>query len=595
MSFRVNVRRPLRALTAAAVAAATAGLLAVTAPGAQAAPTRYEAENATISQGLVEANHTGYSGTGFVNGDNVTGSYVQFTVSSTTAGTATLALRYANGTTTDRPMDIAVNGTVVAAGVSFPSTGTWDTWATKTLTAQVTAGSNTVRATATTVNGGPNLDYLDVTAPTASSDYQAEDATVSQGLVESNHTGFTGTGFVNYDNVTGSYVEFTVNAAAAGDYGLQLRYANGTTTDRPMNVTVNGVSVASGASFPGTGTWDTWATKTVNATLNAGANTVRATATTANGGPNLDRLTLGSPDTGPGTPGMAVAPYEYLGWGSPPDPVSVMNATGVKWFTLAFILSDGTCNPAWDGSRPLTGGNDQAKINAIRQAGGDVIISFGGWSGTKLGEKCTSASALAGAYQKVINAYGLKVVDIDIENTEWENATVRQRVIDALKTVKQNNPGIKTVITFGTTTSGPDSTGVDMINRGAASGLANDIWCIMPFDFGGGSTNMGTLTTQAMEGLKARVKAAYGYSDTATYARIGLSSMNGKTDVAGELVRIQDFQTMLAYAQQHHIARLTYWSVNRDRACAGGSDADSCSGVSQAPYDYLKVLVQYTG
>jgi alpha-galactosidase len=273
----------------------------------------------------------------------------------------------------------------------------------------------------------------------------------------------------------------------------------------------------------------------------------------------------------------------------------VMSATGVKWFTLAFILSDGTCNPKWDGSRPLTGGSDQSTINAIRSAGGDVVVSVGGWSGDKLGEKCSSASALAGAYQKVINAYKLKALDIDIENTEWSNATVRQRVVDALKTVKANNPGLKTIITFGTTTSGPDSTGADMIKRAANSGLANDVWCIMPFDFGGGTTNMGSLTTQAMEGLKAKVKSAYGYSDATAYAHIGLSSMNGTTDDSGERVRTADFKTMLSYAQQHHIARLTYWSVNRDRACGSGSDGDACSGVSQQPYDYLKVFTQYTG
>ncbi|MFF7982912.1 alpha-galactosidase [Streptomyces sp. NPDC007901] len=295
------------------------------------------------------------------------------------------------------------------------------------------------------------------------------------------------------------------------------------------------------------------------------------------------------------SPGFAVAPYEYLGWGSPQNPTSVMSATGVKWFTLAFVLSDGTCNPKWDGSRPLTGGDDQAKINAIRAAGGDVVVSVGGWSGNKLGEKCSSAAALAGAYQKVINAYGLKALDVDIENTEWSNATVRQRVVDALKTVKANNPGLKTVITFGTTTSGPDSTGADMIKRAADSGLANDVWCIMPFDFGGGATNMGTLTTQAMEGLKAKVKAAYGYSDATAYAHIGLSSMNGKTDDSGERVRVADFKTMLGYAQQHHIGRLTYWSVNRDRPCGSGTDGDACSGVSQQPYDYLKVFAQYTG
>src|SRR5262249_4993641 len=149
---------------------------------------------------------------------------------------------------------------------------------------------------------------------------------------------------------------------------------------------------------------------------------------TADGGPNVDWL---SADPA-AVPWMAVAPYEYVGWGSPPDPTAVMRATGVRWFTLAFILSDGTCAPAWDGERPLTGGDDQAEINAIRAAGGDVVVSVGGWSGEKLGEACTSASALAGAYQRVINAYRLRALDIDIENTEFNSGTVRQRVVNAL-------------------------------------------------------------------------------------------------------------------------------------------------------------------
>jgi hypothetical protein len=128
-----------------------------------AAATRYEAENATVSQGVVESNHLGFSGTGFVNGDNVVGSYVQWTVNAPATGAATLTLGFANGTTTDRPMDIIVNGTVIASGLSFPSTGNWDTWQTRSITANLNAGTNTVRATAKTANGGPNIDYLDVT------------------------------------------------------------------------------------------------------------------------------------------------------------------------------------------------------------------------------------------------------------------------------------------------------------------------------------------------------------------------------------------------------------------------------------------------
>jgi chitinase len=431
-------------------------------------------------------------------------------------------------------------------------------------------------------------------AGAASAKYEAENATVSQGAVESNHAGFTGSGFVNYDNLVGSYVQWTVTSPAAGTGSVAIRYANGTTVNRSMDIRVNGSVVSAGRAFNGTGNWDTWAIATLTVPLVAGSNTVRATATTADGGPNVDYLTVTTPAAG-GPPGIQVAPYEYFGWGSPQSPTSVMSATGVKWFTLAFMLSNGGCTPAWDGDRPLTGGDDQSKINAIRGAGGDVMISFGGFSGAKLGEHCTSASALAGAYQRVIDAYALKAIDIDIEASEFSNGTVRKRVVDALKIVKTNNPGIKVYVTLGVTPTGPDSTGRDLINKGAAIALDVDGWTVMPFDFGGHSGTMGQASVAAAEGTKAAVKSAYGYTDTVAYSRIGISSMNGKTDESDETVSTGDFQTILGYAQQHHIARLTFWSINRDRQCAGGLDADSCSGVSQSAYAYTKILVQYSG
>lgn len=567
---------------------------------ASAAPTRYEAENPpAICDGVIESNHAGFSGTGFCNPRNAVGAFVQFTVNAASAGPATLSIRYANGTTSNRPADISVNGTVVASASAFSGTGAWSAWATKTLTASVNAGSNTIRITGTTAMGPANIDFLDFEVAAGSPDYPAENCTISQGIVESNHAGFTGSGFVNLANQVGSSLECTVNTVSGGSYLVTYRYANGTTANRPMALTINGTAIST-LAFASTGAWNTWGEATATVNLAAGANNIRVTSTTASGGPNLDRLRAapGGPPPPPPPPPpnrMAAAPYEYFGWGSPQDPVAVMNATGIKWFTLAFILSDGTCNPAWDGSRPLTGGNDQNQINRIRANGGDVMVSFGGWSGNKLGERCSSASALAGAYQKVINAYSLKVIDIDIENTEWNNATVRQRVIDALKIVKQNNSGIKTIITFGTTPTGPDSTGRDMINRGAASGLNNDVWAVMPFDFGGYTGDMGDASISAVEGLKAMVKSAYGYSDAEAYARVGLSSMNGKTDVAGETVTVSDFQQILAYANSKHIGRFAFWSINRDRACSSGGAGDACSGISQQPYDFTKIVAQYQG
>src|SRR5215510_11876606 len=117
-------------MVAALLAAVPVVVAVVPLVSANAAPTRYEAETATISQGVVESNHLGFSGTGFVNYNNVTGSSVQWTVNATSAGTATLSFRYANGSTTNRPMDIRVNGTVVSAGLAFTGTGNWDTWKT---------------------------------------------------------------------------------------------------------------------------------------------------------------------------------------------------------------------------------------------------------------------------------------------------------------------------------------------------------------------------------------------------------------------------------------------------------------------------------
>ncbi|MDX6290967.1 MAG: hypothetical protein QOH50_42 [Kribbellaceae bacterium] len=338
------------------------------------------------------------------------------------------------------------------------------------------------------------------------------------------------------------------------------------------------------------------ANKCLDVTGNNSANSTPVQIWTCTGAANQKWNAPALPTTPPPAGGapMGAAPYLYQGWGSPPNPATVMNATGVKWFTMAFILSSGYCNPMWDGNRPLTGGTDQQAINTIRANGGDVVVSVGGWSGNKLGENCNSAGELAAAYQKVINALQLKAIDVDIEASEFSNATVRQRVVDALKIVENSNPGIATYLTFGTTQTGPDGNGQDLIRRGAASGLPLDGWVIMPFDFGGGTTNMGSLTVQAADGLKNQVRSAYGYTDDQAYRHSGISSMNGLTDVSSERVNLSDFQTMLSYANQHHLARFTFWSVNRDRPCTGGG-ADTCSGVSQQPWDFSRVIGQFTG
>ncbi|HCT80923.1 MAG TPA: carbohydrate-binding protein [Micromonosporaceae bacterium] len=241
---------------------------------------RHEAENGTCD-GTIDSNHLGFSGTGFCNTTNAVGSNVTWTVNAAAAGPVLLKFGYANGATVDKPMTVTVNGAIVGT-VAFAPTGAWTTWVTAPANTSFNAGSNVVRLTATTAAGGPNVDYVDVEASgPAPSEYQAESCTISQGIVESNHAGFTGTGFVNGDNVIGSYVECSVAGPVTS---VAVRYANGTTTNRPM--TLNGATV----NFPGTGAWTTWNIVHVQLSLGAGTHLIRLTSTTVNGGPNLDRI-----------------------------------------------------------------------------------------------------------------------------------------------------------------------------------------------------------------------------------------------------------------------------------------------------------------
>ncbi|RKY05295.1 MAG: hypothetical protein DRP66_10695, partial [Planctomycetota bacterium] len=121
-------------------------------------------------------------------------------------------------------------------------------------------------------------------------EYQAEDGTWDSGsIVDTNHAGYTGTGFVDTGNAVGSWVEISVDAPYTGDYDITVRYANGN-TDRPADVTVNSVPAVSGLNFSGTGDWTNWSTVNFSLTLTSGANAVRFTATGPDGLGNTDRV-----------------------------------------------------------------------------------------------------------------------------------------------------------------------------------------------------------------------------------------------------------------------------------------------------------------
>jgi hypothetical protein len=132
-------------------------------------------------------------------------------------------------------------------------------------------------------------DNLNIRAGTVT--YQAESFTFQSGCTRaSNHIGYTGTGFMDYGG-NGSLVEWdNVNVAAAGQYKLIFRYANGSSVARQCAIAVNGATLVGNAAFARTGAWTTWSTFSITAALKAGNNKVRVTANTSSGGPNLDKM-----------------------------------------------------------------------------------------------------------------------------------------------------------------------------------------------------------------------------------------------------------------------------------------------------------------
>jgi glucose/arabinose dehydrogenase/PKD repeat protein len=261
-----------------------AGISTPVVGGTSSVGTTYEAENATRSGVTVETLNAGYTGTGYADyaSTPTSGTYIEWSVTAPTAGSYRLEFRYANGGGSNRPLEIKVGGTVVAASQAFNATGSWTTWTTVALTATLAAGTNLIRATSIG-SSGPNIDSLSIPV------YQAEAAALSSVTIESVHAGYTGTGYANYASVTGGYIEWTVNAPTAGNYTLEFRYANGSGSSRSLEIKVGTTVVNSALAFTATGAWTTWSTKTVTAALVAGANKVRATAVGVDG-PNMDAL-----------------------------------------------------------------------------------------------------------------------------------------------------------------------------------------------------------------------------------------------------------------------------------------------------------------
>ncbi|TIH40399.1 carbohydrate-binding protein [Subtercola vilae] len=141
---------------------------------------------------------------------------------------------------------------------------------------------------------------------------EAEGLSLAGLSLATNHSGYTGQGFVAGYEAVGNALTFQTTIGQAGTDNLTLRYANsqggdGKVTDRTLSASVDG-GAAQTLTLPPTAGWDSWSLASVPLTLTQGEHRITVTRAAGDSGQiNLDSLALVAPGAGYPAPTVAVS------------------------------------------------------------------------------------------------------------------------------------------------------------------------------------------------------------------------------------------------------------------------------------------------
>lgn len=250
----------------------------------------------------------GYADFGSTNADFIS---FNFSVPSDQAGNAILRFRYANGGTTDRPLQLEINGTIIKVQSFAPTSVTdgsdpWNHWQTIEIPVVLTAGANTVTLRSVS-NTGPNIDQLEVLVASEGNavpndgemvvdgttyvKYEAEKGDLGGAAIITENRNQSGGAFVDYVGTADQSVSWTISTGTSGSYGLDILYALGAgKAARPMTILVNGVAVQTLPFAANSNAGETvWGPQSVTLDLSAGTNVITLKAP-GGVGPNIDYI-----------------------------------------------------------------------------------------------------------------------------------------------------------------------------------------------------------------------------------------------------------------------------------------------------------------
>ncbi|MBY8882657.1 ricin-type beta-trefoil lectin domain protein [Actinacidiphila acidipaludis] len=269
--------------------------------------------------------------------------------------------------------------------------------------------------------------------------------------------------------------------------------------------------------------------------------------------------TTGQAHAATALPAHFAAPYLQIDGNTANDMASDMNATGLKYYTLAFLIPRSGCTAQWEASGDSVGAYT-SQINALKSAGGTAIISFGGAEGGELAQTCTSVSSLTAAYANIVNTYGITRLDFDIEGGTLGDSAANQRRNQALAALQAQNPSVQVAYTLAVDPGGLPSQEYGVLSDAKSKGVNVSAVNIMTMDFGDGENALADAESAA-RGTASQLAGLYGISTSAAYNRIGLTPIAGQND-DNEYFSQSDAQTLESFAASNGVQELAFWEVD---------------------------------
>ncbi|MFJ9382076.1 chitinase, partial [Streptomyces sp. NPDC101455] len=274
---------------------------------------------------------------------------------------------------------------------------------------------------------------------------------------------------------------------------------------------------------------------------------------------SINATASASPQAANAFPAHYAAPYLELSSGTAGDMAADMRATGLKNYTLAFLIPKSGCTPQWEAGNSALGAFT-SQVDTLKAAGGNVIISFGGAEGGELAQTCTSVSALTAAYASVVNTYGITRLDFDIEGDTLGNTAANTRRNQALAALQAQNPSVEVDYTLAVDPSGLESDTLNLLKDAKSKGVKVNLVNIMTMDFGDGENALNDALSAA-KGTAAQLASLYGISTAQAYGRMGLTPIAGQNDDDENFTQA-NATTLESFAATNGVQELSFWEVD---------------------------------